>query len=269
MAIRKKAKTKHNNNDRWLLTYSDLITLLMVFFVVLYSMSKADAAKFSSLSASLQRAFNTQVLEGLDPASVGGEGGQFENESPEDLEALKYGIGQGLSKTDEFAVIRSDIEEFAKTKGLVGKVLVRENRDGIVITLSGNLLFDSAKAELKPQAVVALEKVATIIKDRSNEIRVEGHTDNIPISTPLYPSNWELSTARAIAVAKYLTVVEGISADRIGAVGYGEYRPIVDNDSREHRALNRRVDVLIVYPNRGAEIAPPGQTVTSTSSIGR
>ncbi|MCL5256774.1 MAG: OmpA family protein [Chloroflexi bacterium] len=269
MAIRKKARTKHDNKERWLLTYSDLITLLMVFFVVLYSMSKADVAKFSKLSASLQRAFNIQVLEGLDPTAVGGEGGQFETQSPQDLETFRYGVGPGLSKADDFAAIQSDIEQFAKTKGLVGSVMVRENKEGIIITLSGNLLFDSAKAELKPQAVVALEKVAQIIKDRPNEIRVEGHTDNIPISTPLFPSNWELSTARAVSVAKYLTGVEGIAPDRIGAVGYGEYRPLVDNDTREHRALNRRVDILIIYPSSGAQIAPTGQTITPTSSIGR
>lgn len=264
MAIRKKAKAQHGNMERWLLTYADLITLLMVFFVVLYSMSKADVAKFARLSASLQRAFNVDVLEGLDPTAVGGEGGHFENQSPEDLETFKYGLGPGFSKQDDFVQIRRDIEDLVKRRGLQGSVSVRESREGILITLSGNLLFDPAKADLKPESVIVLEEIARIIRERPNELRIEGHTDDIPVDTPMFPSNWELSTARAVAVAKYLSEIEGIAAERLGAVGYGEFRPIAGNDTRDGRALNRRVDILIIYPDHDSEIVPPMQVASPT-----
>ncbi len=247
MSLRKKKKQGHANSERWLLTYSDLITLLMAFFVVMYSMAQMDLSKFQQMSASMQKAFNVMVLEGMDNDAVHGEGANLESPSPDDIDPLKTDAGPESIQTQDFAAIQKDMSQFAKMRGVEGKVNVRSTQEGIVISLSGNLLFDPAKAELKPQAVVILDKVAEVIKTRKNEVRVEGHTDNVPVESALYPSNWELSTARSISVVKYFTTISGILPDRMSAVGFGEYRPLVDNDTREHRAQNRRADIVILY----------------------
>lgn len=121
-------------------------------------------------------------------------------------------------------------------------------RDGVVISLAGNVLFDSGRAELRPQGLDLLDDLAAKLRDMPNDIRIEGHTDNVAIATSLYPSNWELSSARATTVGRYLIEHGGIAAKRVGAVGYGEWRPVASNDSREGRAQNRRVDVVILFP---------------------
>jgi chemotaxis protein MotB len=117
-----------------------------------------------------------------------------------------------------------------------------------VISLAGNLLFDSGKSDLKPRGMTLLDTLAERLRTMPNEIRVEGHTDNIPITTPLYPSNWELSSARATTVARYLAEHDDVSASRLSAAGLGEFHPIAPNDSREGRARNRRVDLVVLFP---------------------
>jgi chemotaxis protein MotB len=134
-----------------------------------------------------------------------------------------------------------------------GHVEVGASREGIVISLAGNLLFDSGKSDLKPQGLVLLDSVAERLKTMTNEIRIEGHTDNVPIATPLYPSNWELSSARAITVGRYLSENDGISPTRLAAAGYGEFRPVAPNDTRDGRARNRRVDLVILFPQLQAQ----------------
>jgi chemotaxis protein MotB len=136
-----------------------------------------------------------------------------------------------------------------------GHVEVGASREGIVISLAGNMLFDSGKSDLKSQGLVLLDTVAERLKTMTNEIRIEGHTDNVPIATPLYPSNWELSSSRAITVGRYLSEHDDISPTRLAAAGYGEFRPIASNDTREGRARNRRVDLVILFPQLQAQ--PP------------
>ena len=139
------------------------------------------------------------------------------------------------------------MESFTSEDEQTGGVSVHQSREGITISIWGNILFDSGKASIKTGSSHMLESLASTLVRIPNDIRIEGHTDNIPINTPLYPSNWELSTTRATSVARYLASLE-VNEKRMGAVGYGEFRPIVDNDSREHRARNRRVDILVIYP---------------------
>jgi chemotaxis protein MotB len=232
MSRRKQAHAEgHVNHERWLLTYADLITLLMVFFVILYSMSKQDVAKYAKLTASIQRAFNIQVLEGLDATAVHGRFGSFSSAQLHDLETIKQDLGA-----------------FAEQLGLGDKIVVRPSREGITISLSSSLLFESGKADLRPESRTVLQKVAALLSKMPNEVRVEGHTDNIPPASPLYPTNWELSTARALAVTRYLITL-GIRPERLSAAGYGEYRPIADNSTKEGRAANRRADLVVLYPD--------------------
>lgn len=230
----------HGNQERWLLTYADLITLLLVFFVVMYSISKADERKFASLNVSLQRAFNVDVLSGQVQTAVGGEGGAV----------------SGNSILDDFLGLRAEVNKLAKDLGAENQVNVVLQKEGIAISLSGSLLFDSGRADLKLDPTRILDGIAARVQGIPNEIRVEGHTDNIPVGSDLYPTNWELSAARATVVTRYLAEVGGIPPQRLSAQGFAEFRPVADNATREHRALNRRVDILIVYPDDPWDPAP-------------
>jgi chemotaxis protein MotB len=232
----KKKVEKAPNHERWLLTYADMITLLMIFFIVLWSMSTADSEKWQKISAALQRAFSLELFES------GGSGGQPSSSGPAVIDA----------KLVAFAAIKSQIGVLAKNNDVINDVDVRLDREGVVITLSGNFLFESGRADIRPDAVPLLDGIAAYLRLLPNEVRVSGHTDNVPIETPLYASNWELSSARAIAVVKYLTAA-GITAERLGAVGFGEFRPLVPNDTRANRAKNRRAELLILFPE-----GPPG-----------
>lgn len=249
------AQQGHGNSERWLLTYADLITLLMVFFVVMYSMSRADVAKFAKLQAAIQRAFNVQVLKGNTPTSLHGEDGSrdLRGAVPDTREfAATTSLSPKLITTLE--ELRTALLQIPQPASLSGSIQLGTAREGIVISLSGNVLFDSGKADLRPAGLPLLDAFAERTRDLPNQIRVEGHTDDIPIQTPLYPSNWELSAARATTVARYLAERGRIPASRLIAAGYGEHRPVASNSTREGRARNRRVDLVILSDAAGASI---------------
>lgn len=234
--MKRKSAEKAPNHERWLLTYADMITLLMIFFIVLYTMSKADSEKFRLISASLQRAFAVEVYQ-----------------AP--LESSALGEGMLDARLAAFTALRSRLGAVAQALNVSDDVEVRLVREGILISLSGNFLFESGRAELRSDAYPLLDSVSATVRELPNEIRVSGHTDNIPIETPLYASNWELSTARAVAVVKYLAAT-GIEGERLAATGYGEFRPSVPNDSRANRAKNRRAELLVVFPEAPSSSDP-------------
>lgn len=217
------------NHERWLLTYADLITLLLVFFIVLYAMSQADAQRFQQVSASLQRAFKVPVLEGGSPSALHGEDG-----------------AGGGSVLDEIGVIRRDLAVALHAQELPEGLSAETTPEGVLIRLANNIIFPSGRADVNGEAYAVLDAVAAVVQRQPNDIRVEGHTDNIPINTVLYPSNWELSAARALAVTHVLIERGGITPERISVTGYGEYRPLTHNVTREARALNRRTDILLL-----------------------
>ena len=221
----------HANSERWLLTYADLITLLLVFFVVMYSISVADKSKFSRLNASLSKAFGGLVLQGDDKTAVGSDAGAM----------------SGNSIMDDFFGMQSQIDQVKADMGLQNQIKVGLQKGGISISLSGSLLFDSGRAELKPEATRALDGIANSFRNMPNNVRVEGHTDNVRVNSDLYPTNWELSAARATAVTRYLAEVDRIAPQRLSAQGYAEFKPVATNDTLESRASNRRVDLLVVY----------------------
>lgn len=223
---------KPENHERWLITYADMITLLMVFFIVLYASSIVDSNKFKSLASSLQQAFNVDVLEGFDLETTSAD--------PAAAEALVSALKQDVES------LQGELDALRGPGLSRGDIAVEVNREGILISIYGNLLFDSGKASINYEALDVLQHVARVIATKPYPIRVEGHTDNIPIETQLYPSNWELSTARATAVVRYL-IDSGISPLRVQAVGYGETRPLTENLNRDQRARNRRVDIQLIY----------------------
>ncbi len=247
---RKAHATSHENQERWLLTYADMITLLMTFFIVLYSMSKTDMAKFAQFSAAMERAFSVEVFSGSTPRMAEDSAGTGATPS----------IVESLLTEPEFqpdaSRIKARLQSAAGADGQAPDVAVGATREGIVIRLSGSYLFESGRAELKPTALASLDTVADELRATPNDIRVEGHTDDIPVDSPRYPTNWELSVARAVAVTRYLTEEDGLPAQRIAAAGYGEFRPVAKNDSREHRAMNRRVEIRILASRPPSPAAP-------------
>ena len=228
----------HENAERWLLTYADLITLLMVFFVVLYSMSQSDSIKFHRISAALERAFNIDVLQGQ--TNQGVNDGTSETLTPVEQ------LFTSPEHSAEVARLKSRIEEAMTGSTQAPSVSVGSDREGVVIRLSGSYLFDSGRAELKPNSLAVLDAVALEIRLLPNDVRIDGHTDATPIDSPRYPTNWELSAARALSVTRYLSEIGGVAAGRLTAAGYGEFHPLTPNDTREHRAQNRRVEIHIL-----------------------
>ena len=228
---KKKHDEEHENAERWLLTYADLITLLLAFFIVMYSMSKVDAKKFGAMAQALQ-----SVLHGKGMDVMKGEG---------NLMVAPPEAG-GPMKIGDLKLLQSQINKLARDMGLKDKITADMDSRGLVIRISESTFFDPGSADLKPEAMNVLDAITVILKSIPNHIRFEGHTDNVPIKTPKYPSNWELSVSRATTCVRYLIEHHNFSPDKISALGYGEYRPIAGNDTSEGRAKNRRVDIVIL-----------------------
>jgi chemotaxis protein MotB len=259
MAKKKHHAEEHVNHERWLVSYADMITLLMVLFVVLYAMGQTDKSKLEALRTSLQRAFSVEVLRGTEATSLRGSSGSSLVPPVVPLAITQEVIAMtGETTPDPRMVatlqeVRQAMIEVPVPPETSGSVDVGASREGIVISLAGNLLFDSGKSDLKPRGMMLLDTLAERLRMMPNEIRVEGHTDNIPIATPLYPSNWELSSARATTVVRYLAEQANIAPQRLIAAGLGEVRPVAPNDTREGRARNRRVDLVILFPQQADE----------------
>jgi chemotaxis protein MotB len=253
------------NNDRWLLTYSDLITLLMVFFVVLYAISEADKGKFIQLRSSLQRAFNGDLpVRGNGPA-VYDTPVPLPTGTP--LEQIITYVTPTATPAPTPRVdvrlidqLREALVPLAASQGADQDVNVYENDGSIVISLSGGLLFDSGKAELRPEGAAYLHAAAGVLRGRPNSLRVEGHTDNVAISTALYPSNWELSAARAVIATRYLVEQENLPAATVMAAACGDSRPVADNSTRQGRTRNRRVDILVLDAGPAPASASPDES---------
>lgn len=228
---------------RWLLTYADLITLLMAFFIILFAMSKVDAQKYSLLANSLKTAFFAgNSLINLPASNYVPAGGSGEGGGP-----TLQGIGAELSTS----LIRLD----PKLKDML-KITVDER--GLTISLVGAALFDLGQATIRPDAEKILTEIARSLAQVPNYVSVEGSTDDLPINTAEFPTNWELSTRRATNVVRFFIEHEGLNPKRFMAVGYGEYRPLYPNDSEANRAKNRRVDIVILRhsPVNPQETAP-------------
>lgn len=210
---------------RWLTTFNDMITLLMVFFVLLFAMGSMDVRCFKKFQNALQSAMGV-----MNPGKHAPIGIIAEDESSPALPAESDGENRNKG-----------LEQLEKTEGLEAQY----TKEGIQLILDDKLLFNSGSALLNRKGIAMLERVAIIIAPLNRVIRVEGHTDNIPIANGIYPSNWELSTARAVNVVKYLHQNGNIPARNLQAAGYGSSRPLVLNDSEKNRSRNRRVEIIL------------------------
>ncbi len=235
---RRTKRYEHDNRDRWLISYADFVTLLFAFFVVMYSISSVNEEKYKSFGEALNTAFNKESQ-----AASGEQGELFmasrealrlaeqQRERQEHLQNLTVGLSQ----------VMSDLIE-------QNQVSVRQTRRGVEIDISASTLFGTGEASLQPGALAVLRQVAGVLGREELSIEVEGHTDNIPIATGQFPSNWELSSARASSVARLLGE-GGVPARRLAVIGRGANQPLAPNDSPEGRAKNRRVTIIVVSPS--------------------
>jgi chemotaxis protein MotB len=223
------------NHERWIVSYADMVTLLFALFVVLFATSDANPQKLQAVHHSIDQAFSIGVLQGSNGSSpVFNSGG---------------GITPSISdiKSNNFAALNETLGEFAKSNNLEGKVQIRSDANSITISLADNLLFDSGSADLRAGSQDVLQQVATALAGLPNDMRIEGHTDNVPTNSPDFATNWELSAARASRVLRFMREQGGLANDLFLA-GYAETQPISDNGTPEGRALNRRADIVILYP---------------------
>lgn len=246
---RARRQLKHEepeHNDRWLITYSDLITLLMIFFVIMYAISKVDIAKFETLSQSLSAALhNSQQI----PLKNLGSTGLVVPANPTNTgDKAKQPVSQNSAQTQNDKALNNlynQVKAYIDTHNLNGKVTVLNEQRGVQITLRAVVLFRTGQATILPQARNLLKGMVPFFQSVSNPMVIEGYTDNVPIHTKQFPSNWELSSARAIDVVRYLISV-GISPPRLSGVGYGKYHPVVPNNTPAQRQENRRINIVIL-----------------------
>lgn len=233
-------------------TYSDLVTLLLTFFVLLYTFSSVDAAKFKGIAASLQLALTGQSGTSIFEENPPGLDSTIEEFVPTPGDDPDESSAQGEQSGDGYELLNREINRiyqivkgFVEEEGLGADVRLRTDRRGVIIDISDNILFDPGEAKLKSDSRILLDKLTKLIVAFDNNIIVEGHTDNVPINRSVFPTNWELSVNRATTVVRYFVEERNIAPNRLSAAGYGEYRPVVPNDTSENKALNRRVNILI------------------------
>lgn len=234
------------NHERWLVSYADFITLLFAFFVVMYAVSSINEGKYRVLSHSLVSAFKSNNSSNL--SAQASEFTPIQLSPSNQIELTKSSDEHNSHKAKKQKKMQSMAKDiFYALEPLVkdGQVRVTQNSLGITVEINASVLFSPGQAKLAENSSLALQAVAHVIKGHEHEIHVEGHTDNLPIHTESFPSNWELSTARASSVVR-LFVENGVEANRLTAIGYSENRPIETNETPEGRKRNRRVAVLIL-----------------------
>lgn len=262
---RRPEKNQDHNHDRWLLTYADLITLLLAFFIVMYSMSRIDAKQFGKMVKALNG-----ILKGGDEIIA-------TSIKKEDS------AGHGLLKLGNLKMLQKKIQKKFKYLGKQEEVVTEITERGLVIHILESTLFKQGSASIESRALDMLELVYQDIANRPNHVRIEGHTDDRTIQNSVHASNWELSTARATAVVRHFIDNYNFPPERISALGYGEYRPVRKNSSIENRATNRRVDIVILtmeltlkepssqfyeFPPNEQNLQPQSEILSDNSQIG-
>ena len=284
---------EHENEERWLLTYADMLTLLFALFMVLFSISSVNISKYQVLQQSLKAAFSGSILPGgrailqsgseataqhvpatsavpsivplvptptsrsssstgsaNTPAAKAALAANSKPLSTKQLQAALNSMSASVAEQQSFIALQKKLNAYAKAHGFSSQVQTVIERRGLVVrVLTDKLLFDSGQATLQPAGDPLLEEVATLLNvDKTHPITVEGNTDNQPIATSQFPSNWELSTARATTVVRFL-IAHGVSAERLAAAGYAALHPVDSNATATGRARNRRVDIVLMRLN--------------------
>jgi chemotaxis protein MotB len=267
VSSRRRQHHEEHPDERWLLTYSDMITLLMALFIVMWSISSVNISKFDQLKASLHSAFSGKVLPN-NASVLTGESAPFDRQGAEispvqpnpqpafKIESIAKNLDKAAANQDleNLKRIRQQVEAFAKSHGFEGRLRTSIDERGLVLQLlTDEVLFDSGQAVLKSRSLPLLAKIADLLERGGvvNPIRVEGNTDDRPIHGPVYRSNWQLSAARADAVLEYL-LERGVKPARLSFAGYADQRPIATNGTAAGRSLNRRVNLVVLRRANGA-----------------
>lgn len=235
---RRPPKKPKKGAPKWMVTFADLVTLILVFFILLFSMSQIDIVKFKALAQSFrqQAAFDNQ--SSIVP-------GEYPSEEMEKEVASKEKEEEKEDSLDELA---KEVQQYLKEKGIEDLATANRTERGVVLVLQENILFNTADAVVVEEAHSFLHEIGEMLETKSNIIKIEGHTDNRPIQNNYYPSNWELSSARASSVIRFLSESHDIDPSRFVAVGYGDTRPLVPNTNSENMQKNRRVEIIITDP---------------------
>jgi chemotaxis protein MotB len=247
---RKKPNRPRMNHERWLVSYADFITLLFAFFVVLYASAQVDQRKIGRLAAAIQEAFRD--LGVFPSANRAVDTMQLPKlEALQAMEQLKHTPGTNDiryedSEREDLVALENELKQALAVEIAIHAVSLHREVEGLVISLREFGFFDSGSAAIRPAAIPALDRIASILALRSCRLRIEGHTDNVPIHTESMASNWELSTARATELVRLLIVRYRLSPERLSAAGYAQYHPISSNATAQGRAQNRRVDIVIL-----------------------
>lgn len=241
--MKRRRRDPDKGAPKWMVTFSDLMTLILVFFILLFSMSVVDAQKFRAVAESFQQRqifdFMPSPIEFVSPGEDRGEN------KKEPFDEGQFGGDEYDAEMDE---LLQEVQEFLEANELTELISATRDDRGVVLVLQERLLFSTAEADLLPEARPFLNKVGTLLEAIPNMIRVEGHTDSRPIATYRFPSNWELSGARASSVIRYLVESNNLEPKRFIATGYGDTRPVVPNTTVENLQLNRRVVIVISDP---------------------
>ena len=277
---RRKRSHPHANHERWLVSYADFITLLFAFFVVLYSSSQVDKRKVGQLALAIQVAFQelgvfpastTQIplhpnepmpfatVQAIENAKHDTELGRIANQPTDELDSV--------SEEANLTTLQNELQQALQHEIALRAVALHREAEGLVISLREFGFFDSGSAEVRPSALPALDRIASILSVRTCRLRIEGHTDNVPIHTTIVASNWELSTARATELVRLLILRYNFPPERLSAAGFAEYHPIASNLTPQGRAQNRRVDLVILTEHSTRASAPPANNSKPSPAI--
>jgi len=227
---------EEHTDESWLIPYADLLTLLLALFICLYASSNIDQEKYNALA----EIFSDLILEGRGATLTPAWNAKPETRPKSDEEAV------GVTEEESLLELQAQLEQYLAEQGLQSQVRTSIDDRGLVISMNDAVLFDPGSAVIKGEHSDVLVRVGMIINRLTNYIRIEGHTDTVPMHSEVYPSNWELSGGRAASVVRLFVDESRIAPEKLMSVGYGEFRPIADNATVDGRSKNRRVDIIVM-----------------------
>lgn len=246
MSKRKKHHGEHHEehvDESWLVPYADILTLLLALFIVLFASADANKTKFTQMAQSLSAAFSGSPSVFDNNRAISPE---LDASKPDQAKDENSKQQAQLRETVELLKVKQELDQYIQNNKLVGELNAVLTEDGLMIRIKDSALFPSGSADLREESQRLGVEIAKMLKPLNQKVVISGHTDNVPINTREFPSNWELSSRRAVNFMRYLLTLENLKPERFSAVGYGEYRPIESNNADEGKSKNRRVEVLIM-----------------------
>ncbi|QGG46406.1 flagellar motor protein MotB [Heliorestis convoluta] len=259
MAKKKKHHHEEHVDESWLIPYADILTLLLALFIVMFATAQVDQQRFEAVRQALETVFKGGTGIMMNPSMQETEGTSDEMQDSN--------VTESFQEARSFDDLKEKIDRLIDEQGLSNEIYSGIFAEGLQISFRDAALFDSGRANLRAEALSILNELSILLENIDNEIRVAGHTDNLPINTPEFPSNWDLSAKRSLNVMKYILNNPNLDPARFTAVGYSEYRPIATNSTPEGRAQNRRVEVLIIRQFEETTGLSPSNTSTERAPI--